>query len=227
METFKTPSDTFKPPTKGIKFIYYLPFAWAGNHFPISYYIYIYIRTCTCKQQWISKTNQFLLVGHSGMIFSKKNTERSPNHLSNNSAKNTKLFSLLFFWNIKKIWDREKVRGVTSARKNPWIQILDSWFTFSNFSPQVEFPTMRRKSVSIFRSTTPGEVRNGGWFQRFELLLWVSWDFVNVAFGGKVVTPQGWSAFANILYVYRSIYKYIYIAYIPAVPNHLHPKKLT
>lgn len=71
--------------------------------------IYIYIRTCTCKQQWISKTNQFLLVGHSGMIFSKKNTERSPNHLSNNSAKNT-CFPFFFFGASKKL----------ASRKGPW-----------------------------------------------------------------------------------------------------------
>lgn len=157
--------------------------------------------------------------------FFKKKTPRGLRIIYQTTRQKTHVFPS-FFLEHQKNWHREKVRGVTCVG-NPWIQILDSWFTFSNFTPQVEFPTMRRKSVSIFRSTTPGEVRNGGWFHRLELLLWVSWDFVNVAFGGKVVTPQGWSAFANILYVYRSIYKYIYIAYIPAVPNHLHPKKLT
>lgn len=84
-----------------------------------------------------------------------KKKPRSPESFIKQLGKKHKIVFPSFFWNIKKNWDREKVRGVTSARKNPWIQILDSWFTFSNFSPQVEFPTMRRKSVSIVRSTTP------------------------------------------------------------------------
>ena len=95
--------------------------------------------------------------------------------------KQTKLFSLLFFWSIKKNWHRESFRGVTFARKNPWIQILDSWFTFNEFpAHRSSFPPCGAFS---FDPRPQGEVRNGGWFQRLELLLWVSWDFVNMAFG--------------------------------------------
>ena len=96
--------------------------------------IYIYIRTCTCKQQWISKTNQFLLVGHSGMIFSKKNTERSPESFIKQLGKKH-MFSLLFFWSIKKIWHREKVRGVAPALGIHGIQIRNLLVHLFEFHP--------------------------------------------------------------------------------------------
>ena len=158
-------------------------------------------------------------------FFKKKHREVSESFIKN-SAKNT-CFPFFFFWNIKKNWHREKVRGVTSARGFHGSKSLTPGSPFRISPHRSSFPPCGENQFRSFDPRPRREVRNGGWFHRLELLLWVSWDFVNVAFGGKVVTPQGWSAFANILYVYRSIYKYIYIAYIPAVPNHLHPKKLT
>ena len=88
-------------------------------------YIYIYIRTCTCKQQWISKTNQFLLVGHSGMIFSKKNTERSPNHLSKTRQK-TNVFPSFFLEHQKNLGSRKgpwRDLRWESMDPNPWLLV--------------------------------------------------------------------------------------------------------
>lgn len=160
------------------------------------------------------------------MIFSKKNQDLQ-NHLSNNSAKNTKLFSLLFFGTSKKIGIAKRSVAWRLQGRIHGSKSLTPGSPFRISAHRSSFPPCGENQFRSFDPRPRREVRNGGWFHRLELLLWVSWDFVNMAFGGKVVTPQGWSAFANILYVYRSIYKYIYIAYIPAVPNHLHPKKLT